>query len=30
MTVVQSLRKYEILNKHFKNEEDAKTLVNQI
>ncbi len=30
MTAVQSLRIYEILNKHFKNEEDAKTLVNQI
>jgi hypothetical protein len=30
MTVTQSLKIYEILNKHFKNEEDAKIVIQQI
>jgi hypothetical protein len=30
MTATQSLKIYEILNKHFKNEEDAKVVIQQI
>ncbi|MDI9364103.1 MAG: hypothetical protein QM541_04060 [Flavobacterium sp.] len=30
MAVTQSLKIYEILNKHFKNEEDAKIVIQQI
>lgn len=30
MTATQSLKIYEVLNKHFKNPEDAKTVVEQI
>ncbi len=30
MTATQSLKIYEILNKHFKNEDDARTMIQQI
>ena len=30
MTVTQSLKIYDILNKHFKNEEDARIVIQQI